>query len=113
MNNADRERIIKMIKNWEEIQSEIAERNIKESDILNDRFIQWAITTPVYNIGEHVSNLSKEFKDEHRDIPWTKISGLRNRLVHNYEDTNWSIIVRVIYDDMPEFIENLKSIIIN
>ena len=33
-------------------------------------------------IGEHVYNLSDEFKKNHPEIHWIKIAGLRHRLVH-------------------------------
>ena len=38
------------------------------------------------------------------------ISGMRHRLVHDYDGTNWSIIVEVIFDDLPEFILEIKRI---
>ena len=60
--------------------------------------------TPLYNIGEHSYYLSDEFKKAHDNIPWAKISGLRHRLVHDYEDTNWSIICNIIFDVLPGFL---------
>ncbi len=36
------------------------------------------------------------------------ISGLRHRLVHDYDGTNWNIIVEVIFDELPVLIEQLK-----
>ena len=62
------------------------------------------------NIGEHVYNLSEEFKKAHPDILWTKIAGLRHRLVHHYEDTNWIVICAIIFDVLPEFLEELKGL---
>lgn len=29
------------------------------------------------------------------------ISGLRHRLVHDYEGTNWQMIVEVVFEDIP------------
>ena len=43
------------------------------------------MTTPLYNIGEHVYDLSEDFKKAHSDIPWVKIAGL---------GTGWSITMR-------------------
>ena len=68
------------------------------------------VTTPLYNIGEHVANLTAEFKQEHNTIPWVKIAGLRHRLVHHYEDTNWTVICAIIYDVLPKFLEELKQL---
>lgn len=76
----------------------------------SDETVQWTLTTPLYNIGEHAYYLSDEFRNEHSDIPWGKISGLRHRLVHDYEDTNWSIICDIVFDVLPEFREQLNEI---
>ena len=45
--------------------------------------------------------MSKELKESYSDIPWTMISGLRHRLVHDYDGTNWNIIVDVVFDELP------------
>ena len=47
--------------------------------------LQWTVTTPLYNIGEHAYYHSNEFKEKYPEVPWAKISGLRHRLVHNDE----------------------------
>lgn len=77
--------------------------------LLTEQFSQWAVTTPVYNIGEQVYQLSPEFKKEHPDIPWSVVSGLRHRLVHDYDGINWSLIADVIFDDMDPFVEQVKA----
>ena len=78
---------------------------------MKDEFLQWAVTTPLYNIGEQVYKISDELKSDYPDIPWTVVSGLRHRLVHDYEGINWSIIVEVIFDEMDDFIVSIKKII--
>mgnify|MGYP004442653825 FL=1 len=104
MIEADKQRLIKILSNWDNLQQEFEKRGITKEDVLNDSFVQWAVTTPLYNIGEHVNNLSKDFVVQYPQIPWSKIAGLRHRLVHNYDGTNWNIIVEVIYEDFPAFI---------
>ncbi len=86
----------------------ITENNIKKEDLLTEIHLQWLVTTPLYNIGEHVYNLSSEYKKTHGEIQWSMISGLRHRLVHDYDGTNWNIIVEVIFDELPVLIEQIK-----
>lgn len=38
------------------------------------------------SIGEAASKISIEFRKEHPDVPWQKIIGMRNRLIHVYFD---------------------------
>lgn len=104
----DKERIKKIIKTWSALQKQIKEHNITKEMLLNDEFSQWAVTTPLYNIGEQVYKISNELKKENPEIPWSVVSGLRHRLVHDYEGINWSIIVEVVFDEMSEFISSIQ-----
>lgn len=64
--------------------NDVQREQITPEKICNEETVRWTVTTPLYNIGERVYNLSEEFKKEYSDI---KIAGLRHR-VHHYEDTN-------------------------
>jgi uncharacterized protein with HEPN domain len=111
MKQSDDQRIKKILDTSEKLYALIKNHGITEEQVLNDYSVQWMVTTPLYNIGEQVYNISGELKSQHPDIPWNQISGLRHRLVHNYEGTNWSIINRVIFDDLPIFVSQLQEII--
>ena len=39
------------------------------------------------------------------------ISGLRHRLVHDYDGTNWNIIADVVFDELPTLLNQLNSIL--
>ena len=73
--------------------------------------MQWLVTTPLYNIGEHVSNLSDKYKEALNEIQWAMIAGLRHRLVHDYDGTNWNIIVNVVFEELPDLIGQLEKLI--
>lgn len=89
----------------------IRENHVSEEQILSDYAVQWTITTPLYNIGEHTYNLSKELKAAHPEVPWSQIAGMRHRLVHQYEDTNWSIISYVIFHELEPYMNQLTGIL--
>lgn len=65
----------------------------------------------MYNIGEQVYKISNELKKENSEIPWSVVSGLRHRLVHDYEGINWTIIVEVVFDEMGKFIDSIQKLI--
>jgi len=52
-------------------------------------------------IGEAAANISDEFKQAHPEIPWRSIIGFRNKLVHEYWDTAWSIVEDAIRTSLP------------
>ncbi len=111
MKYSDIQRIHKIYELAEKLLLYIKEKQITKEALLNDFAIQWLVTTPMYNIGEHAYNLSDEFKENYSDIPWAMISGLRHRLVHDYEGTNWNIISDVILLELPELVIQLDHII--
>ena len=110
MKYSDQQRIQKILGNAKKLNQYINEHDIKPEQLLSDYSLQWLVTTPLYNIGEHVYNLSPAFKEQHGDIQWGMIAGMRHRLVHDYDGTNWNIIVEVIYDELPLFISQLEEL---
>lgn len=112
MKISDQERLKKVVKTWDSLHRQMEEHHITRELLLNDEFSQWAVTTPLYNIGEQVYMLGADFKGAHPEIPWSVVSGLRHRLVHDYEGINWSIIVEVVFDEMDHFVSSIKSLIV-
>ncbi len=110
MKKTDNERIKKILRTWDALQKQIQEHHISKELLLTDEFSQWAVTTPLYNIGEQVYQISSELKDLHPEIEWKVVSGLRHRLVHDYEGINWNIIIEVIFDEMNDFIAKLREL---
>lgn len=111
MKYSDEQRIRKIYENAVKLQEYIEKNGIKKESLLAEVPLQWLVTTPLYNIGEHVYNLSREYKEAHNEIAWSMISGLRHRLVHDYEGTNWNIIADVVFDELPVLIKNLEKLV--
>ena len=61
-------------------------------------------------IGEASKNLSEDFKKQHADIPWKKIIGLRNIVIHTYSNVDLDIIWDIITLNIPETKEIIKKI---
>lgn len=111
MKISDSERLKKIVETWNRLKNEMDQRKITREMLLEDEFSQWAVTTPLYNIGEHVYQLSKELKEAHPNLPWNMVAGLRHRLVHDYDGINWNIIVAVIYEEMDSFVSAVIDIL--
>ncbi|MBR5314814.1 MAG: DUF86 domain-containing protein [Clostridia bacterium] len=111
MKYTDYQRLQKIYENISKLQEYISQRNVTKDDLLNDYALQWLVTTPLYNIGEHVYNISDAYKNSHSEIPWSMIAGLRHRLVHDYEGTNWNIIALVVFDELPVLANQIKKLL--
>lgn len=94
-----------------ELYEYIIGHQIKKEDLLTETPLQWLVTTPLYNIGEQVYNLSNEYKEKHHEIQWAMMAGLRHRLIHDYDGTNWNIIAEVVFEELPVLIGQLKKLV--
>lgn len=111
MKKSDMERLKKIVQTWESLKQQLENRNITKDILLTDEFSQWAVTTPLYNIGEQVYHLSTETKMLNQELPWSAVSGLRHRLVHDYDGINWTIIASVVFDEMDTFVDGVRHIL--
>ena len=109
MKKSDKERLKKIVSTWASLKAEMNKRRITPELLLEDEFSQWAVTTPLYNIGEQVYQLSSEFKEAYPEQPWNMVAGLRHRLVHDYDGINWTIIVEVLFEDMEPFVAAVEA----
>lgn len=111
MKYSDIQRVEKIRTTTRKLLDYLESAQITEKMVLEQETIRWTITTPLYNIGEQAYQLSDEFRAQHSDIPWSKISGLRHRLVHDYENTNWKLICVIIFEVLPEFLTSVSKIV--
>jgi uncharacterized protein with HEPN domain len=61
-------------------------------------------------IGEASNKLAEDFKDEHTQIEWHKIIGLRNRIVHDYMGIDYDLIWINVQKNIPELETEITKI---
>ena len=111
MKYSDEQRLKKIYDTTGKLLSFLKDENITAETVLAQEPVRWTITTPLYNIGEQAYYLSDGFKEQHHDIPWAKISGLRHRLVHDYDNTNWTLICSILFDVLPGFYKDIEKLL--
>lgn len=87
--------------------SEGVDRASFEQDIMR----QDAILRRITIIGEATRRLDETFKAQHPAIPWAKIAGMRNRLIHEYAEVDLDLVWDVIQNDIPALIGWLEPLI--
>ena len=61
--------------------------------------------------GEAAHRVSKEFQDEHPEIPWRRIIGLRNILTHEYGEVKLDRLWSIASTYVPALADQLQSLI--
>ena len=59
---------------------------------------------------ENIKNISLEFKNDNPQIPWGKIMGFRNGIVHEYGKTDYTIVYEVVTNNLSQLKDILKKI---
>jgi len=71
-----------------------------QAEFFKNRSLQDAIIRRLEIIGEAVKNLPAPFKAKHSDIPWKKIAGMRDILIHEYFDVDLALTWRVVKQEL-------------
>jgi uncharacterized protein with HEPN domain len=62
-------------------------------------------------VGEAVSKVSIELREQNPEIPWAIIVGMRHRLVHAYSDINRDILWTTATEAAPEPLAQIKPLL--
>ncbi len=80
-------------------------------DLDRDRMLNLSLVRLIEIVGEAASRVSEALQLARPEVPWRKIAGTRNRLVHGYDDVNFDILWNTIQDDLPPLIDQLQIIV--
>jgi len=87
---------------WDAItQIEIYTAGLSYDQFSQTRLVQDGVIRQLEIIGEASRNLSDDFRDQHSELPWLQIIGLRNRLIHAYFEINLGIVWDIVQNDLP------------
>ncbi len=82
----------------------------RRDDYDRDMRTQYAIRYLLVVIGEAASKVSKSATARYPEIEWSRITGMRHRLVHGYTQVSSGIIWDTAQDDLPPLIAELERI---
>jgi len=81
----------------------------REQFLVDEKTID-AVVRNLEIIGEAVRWLPDDFKLQHGAVPWGRVAGLRNRIVHDYFGLDLEIIWQVLQSSLREFEQRLDQI---
>jgi uncharacterized protein with HEPN domain len=86
-------------------------RGRTRGDLDTDRQLNLSLVRLLEVVGEAASRVSEATRESCPGIPWGQIIGLRNRLVHGYDEVDFDILWDIVKYDLPPLINELKQIL--
>ncbi len=79
--------------------------------VVGDPHLKRSFIRSLEVIGEATKNLSKDLKDDHPEIEWRKITGMRDKLIHYYFGVDWDIVWDVVKNKLPTFKIQIEALL--
>ena len=74
--------------------------NLSFEDYLDSVLVQSAVERQLEILGEAAGRISPDFQSTHSDINWRGIIGLRNILIHRYDDIQQQVVWKVVVSNL-------------
>ena len=86
-------------------------KNMNFEEFTSDDKTIYAVIRCFEIIGEATKKLPKNVKNEYTNIPWHEMSGIRDKLIHEYFGANLEVVWKTIIEDLPELKQTIKKIV--
>ena len=84
---------------------------VSRDDFLENPQLQDSVIRRIEIMGEASGRLSAAFREEHPEIPWARIRGMRNRMIHGYDDIDMAIVWETVERDIPRLVLRLERLV--
>jgi uncharacterized protein with HEPN domain len=99
------EHILDCIRKIKEFSEGISFREFSSNELVQD-----AIIRNIEIIGEAAKKISSDTKQIYFKIPWKEISGMRDKLIHDYLGVDVEVVWRTIKEDIPILERQIREI---
>ena len=112
MKPRDQERLLAIITTIDKLTAKMTKHQIDYEKYLSDDLYKDSISMLMLTITEHASKLSTELKEAHGKIPWSEMTGMRNRFAHGYDGMDEDLIWEAATGDIQELKKYCQEILL-
>ncbi len=84
---------------------------LTREDFLEDTKTQSAVLHQLLVLGEATKRLSDEFRNEHSEIEWRLMAGMRDILIHAYDTVDLDEVWKTATKDVPDLLSQIKPLL--
>lgn len=85
--------------------------DMSKSAFMGDPKTQSSVLYQLLVVGEAVKRLSTEFREQHSNIPWSLMAGMRDHLIHAYDTVDWDEVWTTVTRDIPILLAQLSPLL--
>ncbi|OGE76764.1 MAG: hypothetical protein A3C85_03530 [Candidatus Doudnabacteria bacterium RIFCSPHIGHO2_02_FULL_48_21] len=82
-------------------------KNSSFDDFAADEKLQLSVIKLIENVGEASKRLADDARSQYPKVDWKKAMAMRDRLVHDYMDTDLAIVFDVAKNEIPKLLKAL------
>jgi uncharacterized protein with HEPN domain/predicted nucleotidyltransferase len=101
--------LLNMIDAMEAIQDFIQARTFE--DYLADRFFRSAVERQLEILGEAANRLTLAFRSAHLEVDWRGVVGLRNAIIHQYDELDYEKVWEIVTLRVPVLLEQIRPLL--
>jgi uncharacterized protein with HEPN domain len=87
-------------------------RDMNFTDFEHDRKTVNAVIRSLEVLGEATKHIPASFRNSHPDIPWSKMAGMRDVLIHDYMGVDLLTVWKVAKERLPLIRPTVKRLIL-
>ena len=91
--------------------AEIMLEGVNYSKFESDFRINFAVVRALEIIGEATKRLPEDLRQRYPDIPWKGMAGMRDRIIHGYDNVDLQIVWDVVKRDIPQIKPKIELIL--
>ncbi len=86
-------------------------RGMTELQFQGSELVRSAVVRKIEVVGEAAKRVSDAFRADHAGVPWLAMAGMRDRLIHGYDQVDWQRVWETVEIHVPELLAYLEPLV--